>query len=50
MLTKMETGEGLGLDLDLQQGTLMPSYPIDLLRWDDCGSVDRKRQAQVLSG
>lgn len=30
-------------------GTLMPSYPIDL-RWDDCGSVDRKRQAQALSG
>lgn len=29
-------------------GTLMPSYPIDLLRGDDCGSVDRKRQA--LSG
>ena len=29
-------------------GTLMPYYPIDLLRGDDCGSVDRKRQA--LSG
>lgn len=37
MLTKMETGEGLGLDLTL--GTSMPSYPIYLLRWDDCGSV-----------
>lgn len=23
----------------------MPSYPIYLLRWDDCGSVYRKRQA-----
>lgn len=31
-------------------GTLMPSYPIDLLRGDDCGSVERKRQAQALSG
>lgn len=29
-------------------GTLMPSYLIDLHRGDDCGSVDRTRQA--LSG
>lgn len=28
----------------------MPSYPIDLLRGDDCGSVERKRQVQALSG